>query len=272
MFGVSPAQISVIWGREKLRSSSLLDAIKRSSKTFFSSFHYPTEGGYGAIADAMCAEMNQDVRLSAPVHGLSRSNGRVTAVHYGENGTEKTFECDRVFSTMPATTLGNILGQEFHLRFRSIQLVYLNVRRPRVMPYQWVYFGDGDVVINRMAEFKNFHSRGMPADSTVLCAEVTVDTQTPVEDVLAALERYDLISRDEVDDILVLPESFGYPVYDKGFDDVKAQAERFFSGLSNLHRVGRNAEFRHIEVDEDLESAMACIRRIYGGDTFGSAP
>jgi protoporphyrinogen oxidase len=173
---------------------------------------------------------------------------------------------------MPATTLGNILGQEFHLRFRSIQLVYLNVRRPRVMPYQWVYFGDGDVVINRMAEFKNFHSRGMPADSTVLCAEVTVDTQTPVEDVLAALERYDLISRDEVDDILVLPESFGYPVYDKGFDDVKAQAERFFSGLSNLHRVGRNAEFRHIEVDEDLESAMACIRRIYGGDTFGSAP
>ena len=272
MFGVSPAEISVIWGREKLRSSGLLDAIKRTSKTFFSSFHYPATGGYGTIADAMCAEMNQDIRLSSPVQGLSVGKNRVTAVHYMENGEDKTFECDRVFSTLPATRLAKMLGESFELRYRGIQLVYLNVRRPQVMPSQWVYFGDGDVVINRMAEFKNFHSHGVPEETTVLCAEVTADTETPVEDVLQALERYNLLSRDEVDDIMVLPERFGYPVYDKDFDKVKARAEDFFSRFPNLHRVGRNAEFRHIEVDEDLESAVACVREIYGPEPGGTNP
>jgi protoporphyrinogen oxidase len=267
MFGVAPPRISVIWGREKLRSSGLLDAGNRSSKTFFSSFYYPAEGGYGSISDAMFEQMGQDVRLGTPVVGLSRRGNRITAVHYRENGKELRFECDRVFATIPATTLAGMLGKNLELRYRSIQLVYLNIRRPRVMPYQWVYFGDGDVAINRMAEFKNFHAQGMPEDSTVLCAEVTTDTETPTEDVLHALERYKLISREEVDDILILSECFGYPVYDNGFDEIKASADEFFSRFSNLHRVGRNAEFRHIDVDEDIKAAIDSVRSIFGPET-----
>ena len=131
------------------------------------------------------------------------------------------------------------------------------------MPYQWVYFGDGDVVINRMAEFRNFHDPEAQVDNTVLCAEVTAETDRPVEDVLNALERYGLVDRAEVDDIMVLPEGFGYPVYDRGFETVKARAETVLSRYENLHSVGRNAEFRHIEVDEDLESALATVRRLY---------
>jgi protoporphyrinogen oxidase len=272
MFGVSPAQISVIWGQEKLRSSGLLDAMKRRSKTFFSSFHYPVTGGYGAISDALHEQMQQDVRLGTPVRGFSFEGERITAVHYRENGEDKRFECDRVFSTLPATILADMLGETFRLRYRSIQLVYLNIRRPRVMPYQWVYFGDGDVAINRMAEFKNFHPQGAPEGNTVLCAEVTADTAAPAEDVLKALERYKLISRSEVDDLMILPERFGYPVYDNGFEKVKTKADDFFSRFSNLHRVGRNAEFRHIEVDEDLESAITTVRAIYGPETGGSGP
>lgn len=270
MFGVTPSRISVIWGREKLRSSGLLDIVKRSSKTFFSSFYYPAAGGYGSISDAMYEQMGQDVRLGTPIVGLSRRENRITAVHYRENGEDRFFECDRVFATIPATTLAEMLGESLGLQYRRIQLVYLNVRRPRVMPYQWVYFGDGDVVINRMAEFKNFHARGMPERSTVLCAEVTADTETPAEDVLQALERYKLISREEVDDILVLSERFGYPVYDNGFDEIKARADEFFSRFSNLHRIGRNAEFRHIEVDEDIESAIDCVHSIYGPEVGGT--
>ncbi|AHF00203.1 FAD-dependent oxidoreductase [Thioalkalivibrio paradoxus] len=265
MFGVPPSRISVAWGREKLRSSGLLDAIRRRSKTFFSTFHYPAEGGYGRIAEAMHARIHGDVRLEAGVTGIERTGNRVTAVVYRRAGAMHRFECDRVFSTLPASVLGRMLGEEIPLRFRHIQLVYLYVKRPRVMPYQWVYFGDADVVINRMAEFRNFHDPSSGGDGTVLCAEVTADTSRPVEDVLAALERYRLLDRSEVDDVLVLPESFGYPVYDRGFEVAKTQAEAAFSRYGNLHRVGRNAEFRHIEVDEDLESAIEMVRTLYPG-------
>jgi protoporphyrinogen oxidase len=262
MFGVPPNQISVTWGLEKLRSSGLLDAVRRRSKTFFSTFYYPAVGGYGRIADAMCERIQGEVKLESKVIDLERSENRVTAVVYEQEGSRHRFECDRVFSTLPATLLGRMFGEDIRLRFRSIQLVYLHVKRPRVMPYHWVYFGDGDVVINRMAEFRNFHPE-IESDDTILCAEVTAETDRPVDDVFDALVRYQLVDRAEVDDILVLPEDFGYPVYDRGFEEAKAQAETLFGRFDNLHLVGRNAEFRHIEVDEDLESALAMVRRLY---------
>lgn len=263
MFGVPPSEISVTWGREKLRSSGLLDTIRRSSKTFFSTFHYPADGGYGQIAEAMHAHIRGEVMLESKVTGLERTENRVTAIQYRRHGELHRFECDRVFSTLPATVLGRMLGEDFKLRYRGIELVYLHVKQPRVMPYQWVYFGDGDVVINRMAEFRNFHDPEAQVDNTVLCAEVTAETDRPVEDVLSALERYRLVDRSEVDDVMVLPEGFGYPVYDRGFEAVKARAETVLGAYENLHSVGRNAEFRHIEVDEDLESALATVRRLY---------
>jgi len=264
MFGVPPGEISVTWGREKLRSSGLLDSIKRSSKTFFHSFWYPEKGGYGAIGDAMRAQIRGDILLDARVTGLGYSGDTIGSVIYQRDGAELSYDCDRVFSTIPATRLASLLGEGLDLRFRSIKLVYLNVSRPQVMPYQWVYFGDGDVVINRMAEFKHFHPNWADTPNSVLCAEVTLETDRPEEDVLAALRRYRLLDEEDVLDTLVLPERYGYPVYDRGFESAKARAEALFSRYSNLHCVGRNAEFRHIELDEDLASAFECLRRLYG--------
>lgn len=264
LFGVPPGEISATWGRDKLRSSGLLDILRRNSKTFFRSFHYPAAGGYGSIGAAMLGEIQGQVLLRSPVTGVSAGEGRIHTVHYVRDGVEHRFDCDRVFSTIPATRLASMLGTTVPLRFRPVQLVYLNVAKPQVMPYQWVYFGDGDLAVNRMAEFRNFHSTLPPNGHTVLCAEVTTGTDRPIDDTLEALRRYGLAHEAEVTDAMVLPEPFGYPVYDRGFEDARAQAARLFAPYRNLHLVGRNAEFRHIDLDEDLESAMACVDRIYG--------
>jgi protoporphyrinogen oxidase len=272
MFGVSPAEISVTWGREKLRSSGLLDVLKRESKTFFSSFWYPERGGYEAILDAMHARISGEVMLETPVIGLETDNARITAVRYRRHGAEQCFACDRVFSTLPITVLARMLGEEIQLRFKPIQLVYLDIAKPEVMPYQWVYFGDGDVVINRMAEFKHFHPHLPPSGQSVLCAEVTVPSDHAEEDVIAALTRYGLIRHGEILDSLVIAEGCGYPVYDKGFEAARGQAEALFGRFGNLHCVGRNAEFRHIETDEDIASAAECLRGIYGDDAIQLTP
>ena len=130
------------------------------------------------------------------------------------------------------------------------------------MPYYWAYFADESIVINRMAEFKNFAQPSIATDNTVLCAEVTTHSDTPLEDVISALVSYDLIKREDIKDILVLEEAYGYPIYLKGFDVQRAEAQKLFGQYHNLHTVGRNAEFRHIDVDEDLESAISCVEDI----------
>ncbi|TVQ85330.1 MAG: FAD-dependent oxidoreductase [Chromatiaceae bacterium] len=266
MFGVPPGQISPNWGREKLRSSGLLDALQRQSKTFFNSFWYPKQGGYGSICDAMAARIRGEIMLATPVTAVEYHNNRITGVRYRVDGAEQHLACDRLFSSIPATVLARMLGGQLQLRFKRVQLVYLHISKPFVMPYQWVYWGDGDVVINRMAEFKHFHPDLPHTDRTVLCAEVTVETDQPLEGVQRALERYHLVQREEVLDSMILTERCGYPVYDRGFEDAKQQARNLFGRFANLHCVGRNAEFRHIETDEDIASAADCLRRIYGAD------
>ena len=37
-----------------------------------------------------------------------------------------------------------MLGHDFSLRFQPVTLVYLFFDKPSVMPYHWIYFGDGD--------------------------------------------------------------------------------------------------------------------------------
>lgn len=264
MFGVSPAEISVQWGRQKLRTSGLRDVFRRNSKIFFRHFYYPQQGGYGAICQALYDRVGDRVELEARVTDLDTMDGKVQAVHYEQNGARHTFACDRLVSTIPATVLGSMLGHDFSLRFQPVTLVYLLFDKPSVMPYHWIYFGDGDVVINRMAEFKNFARGGVPEDRTVVVAEVTSATDDPQGDVLEAFERYNLARREEVLDSLLIHESFGYPVYDRNYELAVEDARQVFGAFENLHLVGRNAEFRHIEVDEDLASAMNLVRQLTG--------
>jgi protoporphyrinogen oxidase len=263
LLGVPPSQISAAWGKQKLRSSGLIDILKRNSKNFFRGFYYPIKGGYGAICDALYDSVHDSVMLNTKVIGLTESKGRINTVKYQHNGQEYSFACDRVISTIPATTLGNMLGHDFNLRFKAIQLVYLNINKRRVMPYHWIYFGDGDVVVNRLAEFKNFSDDYTAKENTVLCAEVTSDSDDPVEDVLKTLENYNLIRREDVVDTLIIPIKYGYPIYDKGYEEVTMKVSRIVNGIDNLHLVGRNAEFRHIDVDEDFSSASQLVSSLY---------
>jgi protoporphyrinogen oxidase len=262
MTGVSPAEISVAWGRQTLRGSGLREVIRRDTKIFFREFHYPKQGGYGAICHALADRVTDQILLQAKVIGLDTGDGRIQAVRYLRDGREQRFECDRLVSTLPATMLGRMLGHEFALRFQSVVLVYLLIDKPRVMPYHWIYFGDSDVVINRMSEFKNFALADTPEDRTVLVAEVTIPSDNPFEDVLTALARYHLVDRREVLDSMLLHERFAYPVYDQDFEKAMAESKEVFGRFENLHLVGRNAEFRHIEVDEAFASALAMARKL----------
>jgi protoporphyrinogen oxidase len=263
LFGVSPLEISAAWGKQKLRSSGLFDAIKRNSKTFFKGFYYPEKGGYQAISNAFYEGIKDSVILNAKVTGLDHSDEKIVAVKYRVDGQNREFACDRVISTIPITMLGNMLGYAVDLRFKPIKIVYLHINKPQVMPYHWIYFGDGDVVINRMAEFKNFSDDYCNDETTVICAEVTVQTENPLENVLQALDKYHLADRSEVLDSLIIPIQYGYPIYRKGYQAVRAEAINFLGGYKNLHLAGRNAEFRHIDIDENFASVYELVNCLY---------
>jgi protoporphyrinogen oxidase len=262
LLGVSAKEISPEWGRQKLRSSGFGQWFKRNSKTYFNSFYYPITGGYGTIAKRMAEELGDNILVNTRVSGLNFDEKRITSATLYHNGKKDVIECDNLISTLPATTLATMLGQNIDFQYNPISLVYLNINKSQVMPYHWAYFADESIVINRMAEFKNFSQPSVATDNTVLCAEVTAHSDTPSEDVVSALVSYGLIKRHEIEDVLVLEESYGYPIYLKGFETERTEALEIFGQYRNLYTVGRNAEFRHIDVDEDIESAISCVENI----------
>ena len=111
--------------------------------------------------------------------------------------------------------------------------------------------------MNRVSEFKNFSDHGVPKDKTVLCAEVTMkhSHDNIIEKVIHTLDSVGFIQKEKVIDSLLLNEKFGYPIYNRNYEDQLAVAKDKIEGYSNLFLVGRNATFTHMDIDDNFESA-----------------
>ena len=255
LFGIPAREISVAWGRRKIRVSGLRDLVRRDPRLYFNHFYYPATGGYGAIPDRLFAELQSRVRLNSRVVALRRlASGQYECSFTGPGGfTAATY--DVLVSTLPITELAALLNCEVRLRFRPLTLLYLLVGVDRVSHCHWTYFADRDVIVNRVAEFKHFGS-DMPAGRTVLCCEVTDDGDFSVERVVRDLRHADLLpSRAPILDTKVIRLPRAYPVYDRSYESESAAAQQAFAAHPRIHHIGRHAQFAHKDVDEILEEA-----------------
>ena len=169
---------------------------------------------------------------------------------------------DQVISTLPLTILGRLLGHDFSLRYQGVSFVYLLVNRHLVTDNHWIYFMDGDHIINRLVEFKSLSPIDQPVDHTVLCAEVTVDHADMATRVASELVECGVIRPEDVLDSLILQERFGYPVFDLEYANRLAYARSHLEGLTNLHLLGRAAQFEHLEVDDVFASSLALVNQL----------
>jgi GT2 family glycosyltransferase/protoporphyrinogen oxidase len=263
LFGIPGDEISADWARRKVRISGPLDFLRESSKKQFSYFYYPVRGGYGAIIDRVYHDLHEQVRLNAPVVSLeSRDDSNVNAVIYRQDGARRREPVDAVIATISLPAVGQALGFEFTLNYRSVDFVYLLIDRSLLSDNHWIYFMDKDIAINRLVEFKNLSPVDQPPERTVVCAEVTSTWDDVVDQVQADLIRSGLLTRDEVLDTLELHQDFGYPVYDLDYARNLATVHKTLGRFDNLHFVGRSAEFEHLELDDIYGSALALTNEL----------
>ena len=258
LFGISANEISTAWAIQKIRVSGVLDMIKRNSKTYFSHFYYPKEGGYGAFCQRLYQDIQEDVNLSTSVKALHVEQDKVMAITYETEAGEQTEEFDAIVSTLPITILARLLGISMQLKFQPVSLVYLLMDQPQVSPNHWVYFAHKNCLMNRVSEFKNFSNYGVPSDKTVLCAEVTMACPSDqiVQKVIQDLDYVGFIQKGNVLDTLLLNEPFGYPIYNRQYEEQLAIAKTQLEGYRNLFCTGRNSVFTHMDIDDNFESAQ----------------
>src|SRR5499427_8160283 len=259
--------------------------IKADPTTYFSKYMYPRQG-ISVLFENMAAEVRKRggcVLLQSPVARLERleEDGRINRVVVQRDGRQEAIDCDGVVSTLPLPKLVEIIqpalppqvaAHAARLRYRSLRLIYIVLKRSRLTDYHWVYLLDSHFRVNRMSEQKNVSAEMVPPDRTVLCIELSCWRDEPIwsapaEEVyriaLADIMQMGFgVTENEVEDYFVADIATAYPVYELNFEDHLIPVLEGVHEVANLHTIGRHGLFLNNSMDDNVLLGMKVADQI----------
>ncbi len=170
------------------------------------------------------------------------------------------------------------------LEYLAMVVFNVEVKATIGQKFQWCYFGDKDIIFNRVSNNVNFSEDLAPWGCSGLEVEVTClegddvwqHPERYVERVIEDLRKVDLVlRREEIRDIHIERIPACYPIYVTDYRARLRQAIRPLKAWRNLVLAGRTAEFWYNNMDHSIGRAMAVARRLEGkgrrpsGTTFG---
>ena len=247
--------------------------IKADPTTYFTKYFYPRQG-ISRLYEGMAREITaggNHVCLNSPVVRVERTGDQASRVWYTTNGTEQSVECDIVLSTLPLPALVGMMSPPLpqavsdhaaRLRYRSLKLIYIALKRPQLTNYHWVYLLDDDYRVNRMSEQKNVSADMVPADRTILCIELSLWKDEPLwtasDEEIYRIALKDLmkmgygVTESEVESYYVTGIPTAYPVYELNFEDHLIPVLEGVHEVRNLMTLGRHGLFLNNSMDDNV--------------------
>jgi protoporphyrinogen oxidase len=257
--------------------------IKADPATYFTKYMYPRQGIsllFEGMADAVRRHGNS-IKLNAPVVRIDRSGDRATRVVYEEGGEQKSLDCDVILSTLPLPSLvgmmtpslpARVVQQAGKLRYRSLKLIYIALKRRQMTDYHWVYLLDEQFRVNRVSEQKNVSPHMVPDDRTVLCIELSLWKDEPLwqasNEEIYRIALNDLmkmgygITEAEVDGYYVTDIATAYPVYELNFEDHLIPVLEGVHDVKNVLTLGRHGLFLNNSMDDNVLLGMRIAEHI----------
>jgi protoporphyrinogen oxidase len=247
--------------------------IKADPATYFTKYFYPRKGIsllYEGMAQEVIAAGNQ-ICLDSPAVRIERQGEKASRVIYNVNGGEQSIDCDILLSTLPLPALVNMMSPSMpqpvidhaaRLRYRSLKLIYIALKRKQLTDYHWVYLLDDDFRVNRMSEQKNVSPDMVPPDRTVLCIELSLWKDEPLwtasDEEIYRIALKDLmkmgygVTESEVESYYVTQIATAYPVYELNFEDHLIPVLEGVHEVRNLMTLGRHGLFLNNSMDDNV--------------------
>jgi protoporphyrinogen oxidase len=279
--GIHPRETHPDWAKvglnraiidEKLEMHNLSQLAKttllQASKTEMD-FVYPKGGlhrTWAIVAEKILA-LGGEIHVGESAR-LVGDGDRIGAVKVGN----RTYEPSQVVWTAPITAALD------HLDLPSVKLDYLGlllynvlVRGEARRPYQWCYFGQKDLVFNRISIPRYFSDATCPPGTHGLCVEVTCregdarwrGAEGLTDWVIDGLKRVGaLTSASDVQNVYIERIGDSYPIYHKQYPEELERARRELGRFGNLHLAGRTGLFWYNNMDHSIENAMQLTKRL----------
>jgi len=234
-------------------------AIQEGTKPYGynSRFWYPVKGGISELTNAFL-ERTRNTLLNKKAVTIDQYRREIIF----EDGTIKRFK--RLISTIPLPEVFGLLvnlpdkvKKAFSmLRFNSILVINLGIKRDDITEKHWIYYPEGDTAFYRIGFPTNFSMDVAPPKRTSIYAEISYSRNKEIhKDRMISIAIEDLkktgILSDEKDIEVCLPVDikYGYVVYDAdrkwAVGVIKDYLKRF-----GVYSIGRYGSWRYMSMED----------------------
>ena len=272
IWNLPAAELGTSWVEGRVPQPPFLDVLKASlgmgseGYTHQLNFYYPREFGIQSLTLALENKARDRITRNFTVKKV-RKEGRKWVVSDGK--TEKEF--DTLVSTIPIHSLAAAIGgipkgvrqSIAGLKFNSVATVMLGINTPKLNSISWMYF-PGSEPFNRVAFPSNFSPRAAPVGKSSAVAEATyregdeisrMSDRKLLEETVSALHGDKLINKSFIGHAAVRRAKYAYVLHDLDYEENSAAARDYFKHLG-IHLCGRFSEFRYLNMDACISSAM----------------
>ena len=209
--------------------------------------------------------------LNSDIQEVKIMNNVVSSVKTGKT----VYESDIILWTAPLTTLCGLLDINTKLKYRDLivfnYIVKKNDTKDAVNNYQWCYFGDKNITLNRTSKPMLFSKNNVTPGRDSVCVEVSCskdDSFWNTTDILKDKITSELIkinvisSANDVIDVFAEKIENVYPIYTLDFDKDLAFVKDRLSQIKNLYLAGRSGLFWYNNMDDSIENGLDISKTI----------
>ncbi|MEA2074120.1 MAG: FAD-dependent oxidoreductase [Euryarchaeota archaeon] len=234
-------------------------------------FYYPKEGGINALIRSLEHESRDKIIRNFDVKSIGRENDRWIVSNGIERrsydkiiATQPIFDVVRAIKDVPAE-IYNALDE---LKYNSLITVMLGLDVEHLNDFSWLYIPDGDCLAHRVAFPSNYSKEVAPEGKSAVLAEITynngdsIDRLTDDELITRTVEelhKKKIIDKDTVCFTSAKRTRYAYVISDLNYERNTEVIKRFLS-RTGIHLVGRFAEFKYLNMDACVRSAMDCAK------------
>jgi protoporphyrinogen oxidase len=297
VWGISPAEFSPAFARQRIPRLNLLETLEKLTKHIpwprrrpaasdnyvekVEGDLYTTRQGFSLITQRMeerFRAMGGTILLNTTVQHLEREGNRVVRVLCDGPEGMQTLSCRAVINTLPLNETLACIQPPLEaegvaeacqaLDFRALVFVGLLVRRRPVLPSSFMYFREHS--FNRISDLSYFNFDVHPAGASLLVAEVTcapgerawTDETFITDSVIQDLLREKLLRQDEILESHVFRARHAYPVYKLHYERHLATLLKATEQLKNAETAGRQGRFQYVNIHVVMRMAFDSVERL----------
>ena len=270
IWGIDTKKMTAEWAPKRIK-------FREKILPFFSG-EYTAVGkfGTGCIYEYLKKQIIKNggkINLNKTVVGFENKNFNISGVKFLGGSSKKIDKDTVVFSSLPITLTARLLGLKSDLKFRGVRTVYIEIKKPRVLPAKcnWIYYPSKKIIFNRLSEHKKMSKYVSPKNKTYLSVEIAYSKNDEIDKtsfkeikkiVTGNLIKIGLVKLNEIGDLSENKEDFVYPVQ---FTDYKYKLSKVNAKLSKfgqLYSLGTGGEFNYADSQILFHKSMDLVNNL----------